>query len=601
MDSLLKQLLLLDSSTPRIFYKKNWNFQSLQNSINLWHAEYFLKETDFSQSIQKVLEQISSEVAQKNINLDLRKKLTSQKKQLEKLTDDLEKIVVERTFFIEKSHQEESSKLQKERHLIRFIRDLSEQKNFEDLLSLVKKEHRKFIGLGAPFLLIQDHQELQIMSFEGDHLLELKTKANFDFPEYFETENKKISQILANWLGRPFGKSLLLPFPDLKVILLFEHNMNEKSLLSLRDALTEKFLVLNMAIERLLSIHKMNLFSYRWEKTFDVLQDPVAIINIDFDVVRANKNFSSVLYAKKCYETFAGRESPCENCPLPNPEQKSSLIKVKDRAYRLSSFPVQAENSEMMTTFIHQYQDITDSRQLYLKLIQGEKMGALGSLAAHLAHELNNPLTGLASMVQLLMLDPQVGEQLKNDLLEIEKATLRSQLIIKNLIEFVSEEKGEWRPVSLDETIEKTWPLLKTSLRQHNLKLNLQTPKDLVYVEPQLLQQVVFNLMNNALQAMKKPGTLTLSSHLDSKKKTITLQVQDEGEGISSEVQSRLFEPFFTTKAEGLGTGLGLSLSKSIVEKFGGRISYETEIGKGTRFDVTLPLSTAAQTKKVIK
>ncbi len=369
--------------------------------------------------------------------------------------------------------------------------------------------------------------------------------------------------------------------------------MNEKSILQFRDSLTEKFLVLNMAIERLLSIHKMNLFSYRWEKTFDVLQDPVAIINVDYDVIRSNKKFSTSLYSKKCFQTFAGRESPCENCPLPNPDTKANLIKVGERTYRLSSFPVKAENSKMMTTFIHQYQDITESRQLYLKLIQGEKMGALGSLAAHLAHELNNPLTGLASMVQLLMMDSQISEQLKNDLKEIEKATFRSQSIIKNLIEFVAEEKGEWKHVSFDEIIEKTWPLLKTSLRQHNLKLNLQSQKYLLYVEPQLLQQVIFNLMNNALQAMKKPGTLTLSTHLNAKNKTITLEVQDQGDGIPPEVQARLFEPFFTTKAEGLGTGLGLSLSKSIVEKFGGSITFETAMGEGTRFDVTLPVSSA--------
>jgi signal transduction histidine kinase len=143
----------------------------------------------------------------------------------------------------------------------------------------------------------------------------------------------------------------------------------------------------------------------------------------------------------------------------------------------------------------------------------------------------------------------------------------------------------------VDEIVEKTLPMLKTALRSHRFQLHLNSRKALVQVEPHLLQQVVFNLVNNACQSMKDPGTLTVTAEISlSNPKNIELSVADTGPGIPKDIQNKIFEAFFTTKKEGLGTGLGLSMSKSIVERFGGSIRFESELGKGAVFFITLPI-----------
>ncbi|MGZ3749522.1 MAG: ATP-binding protein, partial [Pseudobdellovibrionaceae bacterium] len=336
-------------------------------------------------------------------------------------------------------------------------------------------------------------------------------------------------------------------------------------------------------------------FSYRWEKTFDSMKDPIAIVDLDYEVVRANKKFAEHSLDKKCHETFAAHNEICHGCPVNQALKKKSSetgqIKVGTKTYQVYTYPVMAESGERSTNVVNQYVDITESRQLYLKIIQSEKMGAIGKLAGHIAHELNNPLTGLRSLAQVLLHEATPGESLYSDLVEIEKAALRSQKIIKNLLEFSHNESQPQALISVDEIVEKTLPLLKTALRSHRFQLHLKSRQALVQVEPHLLQQVVFNLVNNACQAMKTPGTLTVTAEISpSHKKSVELSVADTGPGIPKEIQNKIFEAFFTTKKEGLGTGLGLSMSKSIVERFGGRIHFESELGKGTVFCITLPI-----------
>jgi signal transduction histidine kinase len=129
--------------------------------------------------------------------------------------------------------------------------------------------------------------------------------------------------------------------------------------------------------------------------------------------------------------------------------------------------------------------------------------------------------------------------------------------------------------------------MLKAVMRIHRQEFDLNTKEDPIEVEPHLLQQVVFNLVNNACQAMKNPGVLSVRSF--SEGSHVILQVEDTGPGIPENIREKIFEPFFTTKKEGLGTGLGLSLTRKIVESFGGEIRLKSEIGQGSTFEVRLP------------
>lgn len=591
----LRDLGALDADSPLILIYEKLTDKFLKEGINQWRAFDFLEKQFSEEDVGHLLNELREKRSDWLTSRQLRKELSTQKKELEQLTQSLEKIVEERTGHIERSHLEESVKLQKERNLIRFINDMAFQGSFEEFLQILRREFRKLHKLGDPYLFIRIDEKISIMSIENGSFVEHDLKTNLNFPENIELNNKEFSQTLANLFGRPFIKTILIPFSQGGGVLALEHNLSEEELLHFQELISERWPVMNMALDRLQSEKKLNLFSYRWEKTFDGIRDPVAILNIDHDVIRSNKKFSDRFVSTKCYEVFARRNKPCENCPLEKSKvsgrPESAQVQIHGRTFRVSSFPVLTKVSEHPTTFVHHYQDITESRHLYLRMVQSEKMGALGSLAGHLAHELNNPFTGIRSLVEVLLQDKNLETNLRKDLEEIEKATLRSQKIIRNLIEFVKEERGEWTLISLDEIVDRTLPMMKTALRRHNLHLDLQAEGVQVFAEPQLLQQVVFNLLNNASQAMKQAGTVSLSTRVHSDKNIVELSLRDEGEGIPEDIRSRIFEPFFTTKQEGFGTGLGLSLSKSIIEKFKGQLFFESQVGKGTEFFVQLPIA----------
>jgi len=146
--------------------------------------------------------------------------------------------------------------------------------------------------------------------------------------------------------------------------------------------------------------------------------------------------------------------------------------------------------------------------------------------------------------------------------------------------------------ISLNEIVRRTLPMLKTAMRDHRCELNLCEEEYQVRVEPHLMQQVVFNLVNNACQAMKAPGTITIETGRieDEKGKAwIVLKVKDTGIGIPPEIIDSIFEPFFTTKEEGQGTGLGLSMCQSVIRNFGGDISVKSSRPGGTEFTIRLP------------
>ena len=141
--------------------------------------------------------------------------------------------------------------------------------------------------------------------------------------------------------------------------------------------------------------------------------------------------------------------------------------------------------------------------------------------------------------------------------------------------------------------------MLKTAMREHRSEMYLSEDPLNVRVEPHLMQQVVFNLVNNACQAMVDPGTIALET-LVGKDGTCELQIRDTGKGIPAEILEHIFEPFFTTKEEGQGTGLGLSMSKIVIEKFGGEILVQSEPGQGATFIVRLPVGRRGKCMKIL-
>jgi PAS domain S-box-containing protein len=236
--------------------------------------------------------------------------------------------------------------------------------------------------------------------------------------------------------------------------------------------------------------------------------------------------------------------------------------------------------------------DVTQQRKLEKQLAQSEKMSALGQLISGVAHELNNPLTGVIGYSQLLSgidCDGEVRRMVNIICREAE----RCHKIVDSLLQFAREYDQEKEYTQINDIIESTLSLKRYQLYVDNIQLELNLSEDIpeTVVDPHQMQQVFMNIINNAHQAMVEhagQGKLTVETEL--KSDMIVIRFSDTGPGIPEENMERIFDPFFTTKALGKGTGLGLSICHGIVEKHGGSIYAETEADNGATFVVELPV-----------
>jgi signal transduction histidine kinase/FixJ family two-component response regulator len=242
------------------------------------------------------------------------------------------------------------------------------------------------------------------------------------------------------------------------------------------------------------------------------------------------------------------------------------------------------------------YRDITGQRMIQSKMLQTEKMAALGQLVSGIAHELNNPLTSIQGYAQLLLSRRAAPERVA-DAKRISQEAERAGRIVKNLLLFSRETKAERRAVHLNDVIERTLSLRAYELKLQNIEVNLSLDPDL----PQALadaaqwQQAVLNLIVNAEQAITMGrADETAAGHILIRTRRLAgdrlqLEVSDDGPGIPPEIISRIFDPFFTTKPPGIGTGLGLSIVYGIVQEHGGEVIAGNREGRGATFSVELP------------
>ena len=226
------------------------------------------------------------------------------------------------------------------------------------------------------------------------------------------------------------------------------------------------------------------------------------------------------------------------------------------------------------------------------QLVQSEKLAAIGTLVSGVAHEVNNPLTGVLGRVDLLLRE-EPEEVLRGDLKVIQHETKRAVRTVQNLLSFAREHKAEKSYMSINEALESILDLRAYHLRVNNIELHTDLHPDVPWTmaDPHQLQQVFLNLINNAEQAMgeaRGQGALSVATrHIDN---NICVTFQDDGPGIPEHMLTQVFDPFFTTKPVGKGTGLGLSICFGIIREHGGEIRVASQLGKGTTFTVELPV-----------
>jgi two-component system NtrC family sensor kinase len=241
--------------------------------------------------------------------------------------------------------------------------------------------------------------------------------------------------------------------------------------------------------------------------------------------------------------------------------------------------------------------NLTEERKVADHLGRTEKLAAIGELVAGVAHELNNPLTGISTFAQLLLEDNLEGEQFESVSL-IKREADRAIGVIRDLLLFARKTDARDVPVDINTIVKHTVRLRALASRSAGIEVHMRLDESNPRTrgDEQKLQQVLLNLVINAEQAMLSAnggGILVVRTWQDADQESVVLEINDDGPGIPDELQPKIFDPFFTTKEVGQGTGLGLTVAYAIVQEHGGRIRLESRPGAGASFYVELPVTGA--------
>jgi two-component system NtrC family sensor kinase len=353
-----------------------------------------------------------------------------------------------------------------------------------------------------------------------------------------------------------------------------------------------------------------------WETTFDAMQDCVSVHDTTGKVIRANvalarrlKTIPQKVIGRYCSEIYSAAGPGPGHCRHTHALKAESLIVEEltlppmEGVFQISVSPWHDKDNRLVGS-IHVAKDISNEKLLQQQLIQSEKLSAIGELISGIAHELNNPLTGVMGYSELLQLRKDLDDRARENLLKINSLALRCQRIVQNLLFFARKEKPERKLSDINDILEKTVELRSYEFRVNNIEITRELDRNLpkTIADAHQLQQVFLNVITNAEQAMlefRGTGHLTIRTRTDPQNAKIIVEIIDDGPGIPEGRLTKIFDPFFTTKEVGKGTGLGLSLSYGMIKEHGGNIYARSREGDGAAFIIELPVIASLQEESV--
>lgn len=347
-----------------------------------------------------------------------------------------------------------------------------------------------------------------------------------------------------------------------------------------------------------------------WETAFNALAEGIVVVGPDGRVLRANRAVAALaatteseLVGKSFVDTVAaGAPLAVELLAAARGRERPPPVEIRTdrdrRVLRLTAAPLAAAARGAAVILV---EDVTEQRSMEAQLIQNEKMASIGQLVSGVAHELNNPLTSIAGLSELLLESSRSNDPAREHLRVIHDQAERANRIVRNLLTFARKGSPERELVDLNDVVARTSLLISYELKLRGIELECQTEQAPVQVlaDRYELQQVLLNLVTNAVQAVSDlaPGRPRRISLVTAREEgRAELRVSDSGPGVAPSQVPHLFTPFYTTKSPGQGTGLGLYLSYGLVEAHGGRLGYRPSSTGGAEFFISLPMQDVAAT-----
>lgn len=370
------------------------------------------------------------------------------------------------------------------------------------------------------------------------------------------------------------------------------------------------------------------------QTALDGVHDCINIVNRDFQIIFMNEAASKwtgksrqMLLGSKCYAELWKESSPCESCVTgkvfsTGKPQQSIVWETRPGGEKVCiekfSFPI-VDNDGGVEYAVEIFRDITERKlleeereqqrlelgrrirdirhayeelkSLQNQLLQAEKMASVGLMASSIAHELDTPLATISGYCELLAEDIR-DEKLLGQIKTISEQIVKCQKTIRNLLDFSRKSDCKKKSCDIHHLIRNTLSLVEHRIKIH--KINIQETFDdrvpPVLVDGNQIQQVILNLVNNAVDALPQGGNIFIETRMKPESRSLEIIFEDNGIGISEEDKKRIFTPFFTTKEQGKGTGLGLSICNNIISAHNGKIAVESRLGNGTRFIISLPV-----------
>jgi len=370
------------------------------------------------------------------------------------------------------------------------------------------------------------------------------------------------------------------------------------------------------------------------QTALDGIQDCINIVDKDFKIIFMNEAASQrtgkkrqLLLGNKCYSELWKENSPCESCVTGKVFETGKAqqtitweMGLDGKKFYLERFAFPIVDKDGKVEYgVEIFRDITERKLLeedreqqrlelgkrvrelrhayeelksmQNQLLQAEKMASIGLLASSLAHELDTPLTTISGYCELLAEDIN-DERFLGRIQIISEQILKCQKTIRNMLDFARKSSCEKKLCNVHHLINNTLLLVEHRLKIHKIKLHKTFDEKVppLLVDGNQIQQVILNLVNNAVDSLPQGGDMCIETRLNKEAKSVEVAFEDNGIGISSEDQKRVFIPFFTTKEPGKGTGLGLSICNNIISAHNGKITLESRVGNGTRFTISLPV-----------